>query len=54
MFALLLHPGVDISEGALVAAASLSARYINGRFLPDKVGFLAAKHSQVLRLGNMR
>ncbi len=28
--------GVDISEGALVAAAALSARYISGRYLPDK------------------
>ncbi len=28
--------GVDISEGALVAAATLAARYISGRFLPDK------------------
>lgn len=30
------NAGVDISEGALMAAASLSARYISGRFLPDK------------------
>lgn len=40
MCVLLYATGVDISEGALVAAASLSARYINGRFLPDKVGWV--------------
>ncbi|HET9657681.1 MAG TPA: AAA family ATPase [Kineosporiaceae bacterium] len=31
-----LHHGVRITDGALVAAATLSDRYINGRFLPDK------------------
>lgn len=31
-----LHHGVKISDGALVAAAVLSDRYITGRFLPDK------------------
>lgn len=31
-----LHHGVKISDGALVAAAILSDRYITGRFLPDK------------------
>ena len=31
-----LHHGVRISDGALVAAASLSNRYISDRFLPDK------------------
>jgi ATP-dependent Clp protease ATP-binding subunit ClpB len=31
-----LHHGVRITDGALVAAAKLSARYINDRFLPDK------------------
>jgi len=30
------YAGIEISEGALMAAAALSARYINGRFLPDK------------------
>merc|ERR1712159_423746 len=30
------HHGVIISDGALVAAATLSDRYIRGRFLPDK------------------
>ena len=31
-----VHHGVRIQDGALLAAASLSARYISGRFLPDK------------------
>ena len=31
-----IHHGVRITDGALVAAASLSSRYISDRFLPDK------------------
>jgi ATP-dependent Clp protease ATP-binding subunit ClpB len=31
-----LHHGVDITDGAIVAAANLSERYIADRFLPDK------------------
>ena len=31
-----MHHGVRISDGAIIAAAKLSARYISGRFLPDK------------------
>ncbi|HIK37394.1 MAG: ATP-dependent chaperone ClpB [Geminocystis sp.] len=31
-----LHHGVKITDSALVAAATLSHRYITGRFLPDK------------------
>jgi len=31
-----VHHGVRIQDGALVAAAALSDRYISGRFLPDK------------------
>jgi len=31
-----LHHGVDISDGALIAAAKLSHRYISNRQLPDK------------------
>ncbi|MEO6152089.1 MAG: ATP-dependent chaperone ClpB [Croceibacterium sp.] len=31
-----LHHGVRITDGALVAAAQLSSRYISDRFLPDK------------------
>ncbi|XRA98425.1 ATP-dependent Clp protease ATP-binding subunit ClpB [Pycnococcus provasolii] len=30
------HHGVRIADSALVAAADLSARYVSGRFLPDK------------------
>ena len=30
------YHGVEISESALVASAALAARYIQGRFLPDK------------------
>jgi ATP-dependent Clp protease ATP-binding subunit ClpB len=33
-----VHHGVRITDGALVAASSLSNRYITDRFLPDKVG----------------
>src|SRR5690606_594347 len=31
-----LHHGVRIADSALVSAANLSNRYIQGRFLPDK------------------
>ncbi|OSM01416.1 ATP-dependent chaperone ClpB [Magnetofaba australis] len=31
-----VHHGVRITDGAIVAAATLSDRYINDRFLPDK------------------
>jgi ATP-dependent Clp protease ATP-binding subunit ClpB len=31
-----IHHGVRITDGAIVAAATLSARYITDRFLPDK------------------
>ena len=31
-----LHHGVNITDGAIVAAANLSKRYIADRFLPDK------------------
>ena len=31
-----VHHGVSISDGALIAAATLSNRYITDRFLPDK------------------
>ncbi len=31
-----LHHGVRVSDGAIVAAATLSNRYITNRFLPDK------------------
>lgn len=32
-----VHHGVRITDGALIAAANLSNRYINDRYLPDKV-----------------
>src|SRR5438046_10762760 len=31
-----VHHGVRIQDSALVAAATLSSRYVTGRFLPDK------------------
>jgi ATP-dependent Clp protease ATP-binding subunit ClpB len=31
-----VHHGVRITDAAIVAAATLSARYVTGRFLPDK------------------
>ena len=31
-----IHHGVAIADAALVAAAELSSRYVQGRFLPDK------------------
>ena len=31
-----VHPGVEISDGAIIAAAQLSHRYISDRQLPDK------------------
>lgn len=34
------HHGVKVLDSALVAAATLSNRYITNRFLPDKVLFL--------------
>src|SRR3712207_6058418 len=33
-----VHHGVRITDNALVAAATLSHRYISDRFLPDKIG----------------
>ena len=31
-----MHHGVKITDSALIAAVTLSHRYITGRFLPDK------------------
>ena len=44
-----LHHGISISDSAIVAAATLSERYIADRFLPDKAidcesGFLPSLH----------
>jgi ATP-dependent Clp protease ATP-binding subunit ClpB len=45
-----LHHGVRITDGALVAAATLSDRYIADRFLPDKAIDLMDEASSRLRM----
>ncbi|HSJ25046.1 MAG TPA: ATP-dependent chaperone ClpB [Longimicrobiales bacterium] len=45
-----VHHGVKITDGALVAAAKLSDRYIGGRFLPDKAIDLIDEASSRLRI----
>ncbi len=45
-----LHHGVDISDAALVAAATLSHRYITDRFLPDKAIDLVDEAASRLRM----
>jgi len=45
-----LHHGVTISDSALVAAATLSARYISDRFLPDKAIDLMDEASARLKM----
>ncbi|MEE2959388.1 MAG: ATP-dependent chaperone ClpB [Myxococcota bacterium] len=45
-----IHHGVRIQDGALVAAAKLSARYIPERFLPDKAIDLIDEAASLLRL----
>ena len=45
-----LHHGVRITDGALVAAATLSNRYIADRFLPDKAIDLIDEASARLRM----
>ncbi len=45
-----LHHGVRISDAALVAAATLSNRYITDRFLPDKAIDLMDEASSRLRM----
>ncbi|HEX3337034.1 MAG TPA: ATP-dependent chaperone ClpB, partial [Jatrophihabitans sp.] len=44
------HHHVDISDGALVAAAALSDRYITSRFLPDKAIDLVDEAASRLRM----
>src|ERR1700689_4517626 len=44
------HPQVQISDAALVAAASLSDRYITARFLPDKAIDLIDEAASQLRM----
>jgi ATP-dependent Clp protease ATP-binding subunit ClpB len=45
-----IHHGVRIQDSALVAAATLSARYIADRFLPDKAIDLVDEASSRLRI----
>ena len=45
-----LHHGVQISDSALVAAATLSHRYITDRFLPDKAIDLIDEAASRLRM----
>ena len=45
-----LHHGVKISDSALVAAATLSQRYITDRFLPDKAIDLVDEAASRLRM----
>ena len=45
-----LHHGVRITDGALVAAATLSNRYITDRFLPDKAIDLMDEAAPRLRM----
>jgi len=45
-----LHHGVRITDGAIVAAATLSNRYISDRFLPDKAIDLIDEASSRLRM----
>jgi len=45
-----VHHGVRIQDAALVAAATLSDRYITGRFLPDKAIDLVDESASKLRI----
>jgi ATP-dependent Clp protease ATP-binding subunit ClpB len=45
-----LHHGIRISDGAIVAAATLSNRYITDRFLPDKAIDLMDEAASRLRM----
>jgi ATP-dependent Clp protease ATP-binding subunit ClpB len=45
-----VHHGIRISDGAIVAAANLSNRYITDRFLPDKAIDLMDEASSRLRM----
>jgi ATP-dependent Clp protease ATP-binding subunit ClpB len=46
------HHGISITDGAIVAAAQLSSRYITERFLPDKAIDLIDEASSRLALEN--
>ena len=45
-----MHHGVRIQDAALVAAATLSHRYITDRFLPDKAIDLVDEAASRLRM----
>lgn len=45
-----IHHGVRITDGALIAAATLSHRYISGRFLPDKAVDLVDEAASGLKM----
>ena len=45
-----VHHGVQITDSALVAAATLSDRYITSRFLPDKAIDLVDEAASRLRM----
>ncbi len=45
-----LHHGIKITDGALIAAAKLSTRYITDRFLPDKAIDLIDEAASALRM----
>ncbi|MGB8952336.1 MAG: Clp protease N-terminal domain-containing protein [Candidatus Aminicenantales bacterium] len=45
-----IHHGVKIKDSALVAAATLSSRYISGRFLPDKAIDLVDEAASCIRI----
>ncbi|MBI4563768.1 MAG: AAA family ATPase, partial [Planctomycetes bacterium] len=45
-----VHHGVRVSDAALVAAATLSNRYVTGRFLPDKAIDLMDEAAAALRM----
>ena len=45
-----VHHGVRIQDGAVIAAATLSHRYISDRFLPDKAIDLIDEAASRLRM----
>ncbi len=45
-----LHFGIRITDGALIAAANLSSRYITDRFLPDKAVDLIDEAAAALKM----
>ena len=45
-----VHHGVRIKDAAIIAAATLSSRYISDRFLPDKAVDLIDEAASRLRI----